>query len=156
MLNCDYLFLSKDYLFTLIKMSRYFILSYYHHICLPKFIWNSPTHHKHAPGKRGIICAQAEPNWVVVRLVSTPLLRIFGPSTVGGSPTWFNQKRPITRRSKNQQIPPLEYTLFKVHLTKWLKHSTCLIMQNKRKKEKVVAIKNCDFSSLYFHKSKMF
>ena len=86
LLNCDYLFLSKDYLFTLIKMSKYFILFYYYHICLPQLIWNNSVRRKHAPDRRGIVCTQARLDWVVVWPVSTPLLRIFGPSTAGGSP----------------------------------------------------------------------
>ena len=96
MLNCDYLFLSMDYLFTSIKMWKYFILFYYYHICLPQLIWNSFARRKHAPSRRGIACAQAGPNWVAVGPVSTPLFRILGTSTVGGSPARFDQKRPTT------------------------------------------------------------
>ena len=89
-------FLSRDYLFTLIKMLKYFILSYYYHICLPQSIWNSSARRKRALGRRGIVCAQARPNWVAVGPISTPLLRILGPSTAGGSPAQFNHKRPTT------------------------------------------------------------
>ena len=97
MLIFDYLSLSKDYLLTLIKISKYFILFYYYHICLPQLIWNSSACHKHAPGRRGIVYAQAGPNWVAVGPVSTPLLRIFGSNTTGGNLACFNQKRPTTK-----------------------------------------------------------
>ena len=52
-----------------------------------------PTRRKRAPGKRGIVCAQAGPNWVAVGLLSTPLLKILGPNTAGGSPAHFNHKK---------------------------------------------------------------
>ena len=77
-------------------MPKYFILSYYYHICLPQLNWNSSARCKHTPGRRGIVCAQAKPNWVAVGPVSTPLLRIFGLNTAGGSLARFNQKRPTT------------------------------------------------------------
>ena len=96
LLNCDYLFLSWDYLFTLIKISKYFILSCYYHICLPQPIWNSSAHCKCALSRRGIVCTQARPNWVAAGPVSTPILKILGPNTAGGSLAHFNQKRPIT------------------------------------------------------------
>ena len=76
-------------------MPKYFILFYYH-IYLPQLIWNSSACHKCAPGRQGIVCTQAGPNWVTVGPVSTPLLRILGPNTIGGSPAWFKQKRPTT------------------------------------------------------------
>ena len=89
-------FLSRDYLFTLIKTSKYFILSCYYHICLLQTIWNSSAHRKHTPGRRDIVCAQARLSWVAVGPVSTPLLRILEPSTAGGNPVHFNHKRPTT------------------------------------------------------------
>ena len=101
MLNCDYLFLSRDYLFTLIKMSKYFILSCYYHICLPQPIWNSSARRKCALGRWGIVCAQAGSNWVAVGPVSNPLFRILGSNTTGGSLAHFNQKRPTTMCTLN-------------------------------------------------------
>ena len=92
LLICDYLFLRKGYLLILIRIPKYFILFYYH-ICLPQLIWNSFACCKCAPGKRGIVCAQAGPNWVAVEPVSTLLLRILGSNTTGGSPAWFNPKK---------------------------------------------------------------
>ena len=74
-------------------MSKYFILSYYYHICPPQLIWNSSACRKHVLGRRGIVCAQAEPNWVAIGPVSTPLLVIFGSSIAGGSPARFNQNK---------------------------------------------------------------
>ena len=96
LLNCDYLFLSRDYLFTLTKISKYFILSCYYHICLSQPIWNSSACHKCASSRWGIVCTQVGPNWVAAGPVSTPILRILGPNTAGGSLADFNQKRPIT------------------------------------------------------------
>ena len=96
LLNCDYLFLSRDYLFTLIKISKYFILSCYYHIYLPQPIWNNSARRKCALSRRDIVCTQAGPNWVAVGPVSTPILKILRPNTAGGSPTHFNQKRPTT------------------------------------------------------------
>ena len=126
MLNCDYLFLSRDYLFTLIKMSKYFILSYYYHICLPQLIWNSSARRKRAPGRRVIVCTQAGPNWVAVGPVSTPLLRIFWHSTAWGKPAQFNQKRPTTGsndcwlfhvNSAHQWIPCIVHETHKPHFS---------------------------------------
>ena len=91
--------LSKDYFLTLIKISKYFILFYYYHICLPQHIWSSSTCRKHVPGRQDIVRAQAGPNWVVVGPVLTPLFRIFGPNSIGGSPARLNQKRPSTNDS---------------------------------------------------------
>ena len=48
---------------------------------------------KRALGRRGTVCAQAGSNWVTVRPVSTPLLRILRPNTAGGSPAHFNHKK---------------------------------------------------------------
>ena len=96
LLKCDYLFLSRDYLFTLTKISKYFILSCYYHICLSQPIWNSSARHKCASSRWGIVCTQVGPNWVAAGPVSTPILRILGPNTARGSPAHFNQKWPTT------------------------------------------------------------
>ena len=77
------------------KEVKVFSFILYYHIYLPRLIWNSSAHRKRAPGRRGIVCAQGRPNWVAVGPVSTPLLRIFGPNTAGGSPARFNQKGPL-------------------------------------------------------------
>ena len=92
MLICEYLSLRKGYLLILIRISKYFILFYYH-ICLPQLIWNSFACCKCASDRQGIVCAQARPNWVAVGPVSTSLLTILGPNTTGVSPAWFNQKK---------------------------------------------------------------
>ena len=92
MLICEYLSLRKGYLLIKIRISKYFILFYYH-ICLPQLIWNSFAYCKCASDRRGIVCAQVRPNWVAVGPVSTSLLTILGPNTTGVSPAWFNQKK---------------------------------------------------------------
>ena len=44
-------------------------------------------------GKRGVVCAQAEPKWVVVGPVLTPLLRTLGPNTARGNPAQHCKKK---------------------------------------------------------------
>ena len=88
-----------DYLFTLSKAKSTFFY-YYDRVCLPWLIQNSSACNGHVNevlGKRGIFCAQAEPKWVTVGLVLTPLLRILGPSIAGGSPAQHCKKGPPQR-----------------------------------------------------------
>ena len=63
-----------------------------------------PACRKRAPGKRGIVCAQVRPNWVAIRPVSTPLLRILGPNTAGGSPAHFNYKKVHYTRKGGKKL----------------------------------------------------
>ena len=55
-------------------------------------------------GERGIVCAQAEPKWVIIGSIRIPLLRTFRPNTTGGSPAQHCKK-----------FPPH----YKVHICSW-------------------------------------
>ena len=104
-----------DYLFTLSKGKSTFFY-YYYHVYLPWLIRSSSACHGHMNevlGKRGIICAQAGLKWVAVWPVSTPLLRILGPSIVGGSPTQHykkaHHKKQIWRNKNHYFLTKLIY-----------------------------------------------
>ena len=58
---------------------------------------------KHAPGRRGIVCAQAGPIWVLVGLVSTSLLRTLGASTAGGSPAQYNNSTQVAAQQNTKK-----------------------------------------------------
>ena len=88
-----------DYLFTLSKGKSTFFY-YYYRVCLPWLIRSSSACHGHMNkvlSKQGIVCAQAGPKWVVIKPVSTPLLRTFRPSTAGGSPAQHCKKAHHTK-----------------------------------------------------------
>ena len=77
----------KSFSHFLLGSQIYIFFNYY--VCLPQLVWNSSTCRKHIPGKPGLVCAQARPNWVAAGLVPTPLSRKLGPSAVGSSPTLY-------------------------------------------------------------------
>ena len=83
-----------DYLFTLSKGKSTFFY-YYYYVCLPWLIRSSSAcygHMNEVCGKRGIVCAQAGPKWVIVGPVSTLLFKTLVSNTAGGSPAQHCKK----------------------------------------------------------------